>query len=147
MVFLSELDEQKIENPADAFKVGEERMAKILKMNPRDKKISLSFRQAQADLQKQDYQRYVDSQDDRMTLGELMGDKFKLITAPKKAETKPEEKPEEKAEEKAEDKAAAPDEPAPQPEPEPETKPAAEEPAGDKPGEAAGAATEPKTEE
>jgi small subunit ribosomal protein S1 len=88
VVFLSELDEQKVENPADAFKIGEERMAKIIKMNPRDKKISLSFRQAQADIQKQEYQRYVDSQDDRMTLGDLMGDKLRFITAPKRTEAK-----------------------------------------------------------
>ncbi|HSA95712.1 MAG TPA: 30S ribosomal protein S1, partial [Acidobacteriota bacterium] len=89
VVFTSELDEKKIEKPSDAFAVGDERNAKIIRMNPKAKKISLSFRQAQADIQKQDYQRYVDSQDDRMTLGELMGDKLKFITAPKKAEAKP----------------------------------------------------------
>ena len=47
VVFLSELDERKIENPEEAFSVGQELMAKILKMDQRNKKISLSFRQAQ----------------------------------------------------------------------------------------------------
>jgi small subunit ribosomal protein S1 len=99
VVFLSELDEKKIDNPADVFKIGEERTAKIIKLNAKDKKISLSFRQAQVDIQKQDYQRYVDSQDDRMTLGDLMKDQLKMFQTPKKAE-KPEkaEKPVKKEE-------------------------------------------------
>jgi len=90
VVFLSELDERKIENPAEVFKVGEEKTAKILKLNAKEKKISLSFRQAQMDIQKQEYQRYVDSQDDRMTLGDLMKDQLKLIQAPKKIQKKEE---------------------------------------------------------
>jgi small subunit ribosomal protein S1 len=92
VVFASELDDKKIENPAEAFKVGEERTAKILKMNARDKKISLSFRQAQMDIQRQDYQRYVDSQDDRMTLGDLMRDQLKNIQVSARPAVKKEEK-------------------------------------------------------
>jgi small subunit ribosomal protein S1 len=90
VVFLSELDDKKIDNPADVFKIGEERTAKIIKLNAKDKKISLSFRQAQVDIQKQDYQRYVDSQDDRMTLGDLMKDQLKKFQTPKKAAKKEE---------------------------------------------------------
>jgi small subunit ribosomal protein S1 len=92
VVFLSELDERKIENPAEAFKVGEERIAKIIRMNARDKKISLSFRQAQADLQKQDYQKFLDTQDDRMTFGDLIKDQLKMIRTPKKTVQKKEDK-------------------------------------------------------
>jgi small subunit ribosomal protein S1 len=89
VVFSSELDEKKIDVPAEAFKVGDERTAKILKMSQRDKKISLSFRQAQADIHKQEYQRYLESQNDRMTLGELMKDQLaRLVSVPKK-EAKP----------------------------------------------------------
>ena len=90
VVFLSELDDKKIDNPADAFKIGEERTAKLIKLNSKDKKISLSFRQAQVDIQKQEYQRYVDSQDDRMTLGDLMKDQLKMFQTPKKAVKKEE---------------------------------------------------------
>jgi small subunit ribosomal protein S1 len=84
VVFLSELDERKIDNAAEAFSVGEEKNAKIIKMNPREKKISLSFRLAQLELQKLEYQRYVSSQDNRLTLGDIMGDRFKKISPPKK---------------------------------------------------------------
>ena len=65
-------------------KVGEERTAKIIKLNSKDKKISLSFRQAQAELQKQDYQKYQDSQDDRLTFGDLMRDQLNKNLAAKK---------------------------------------------------------------
>jgi small subunit ribosomal protein S1 len=72
VVFNSEIDERKIENPAEVVKVGEEKQAKIIKLNSKDKKISLSFRQAQMDLQKQDYLRYQDNQGDRLTFGDLI---------------------------------------------------------------------------
>jgi small subunit ribosomal protein S1 len=84
VIFLSELDEKKIEKPADSFTVGEERNAKIIKMNPKAKKLSLSFKQAQYDLQRQEFQKYMESQDHGMTLGDLMKDQLKKIHSPKK---------------------------------------------------------------
>jgi small subunit ribosomal protein S1 len=96
VVFLSELDDYKIENPADAFKVGQEKLAKIIKLNKDEKKISLSFRQAQIEMQKLEYQKYVQSQDDRLTLGDLMRDKLKSLEPLKKENKKTEKKKEEK---------------------------------------------------
>jgi small subunit ribosomal protein S1 len=96
VVFLSELDDRKIENPADAFKVGEEKLAKLIKLNQEEKKISLSFRQAQMEVQKLEYQKYVQNQDDRLTLGDLMKDKLKNLEAPKKRTKKTVKKKEEK---------------------------------------------------
>jgi small subunit ribosomal protein S1 len=84
VVFTSEIDEKKIEKPADAVAVGEERNAKIIRLNPKAKKISLSFKQAQFDIQKQEFQRYMDSQDDRMTLGDIMKDQLKNFKVPKR---------------------------------------------------------------
>lgn len=84
VVFTSELDEKKIEKPSDAFAVGEERNAKIIKMNPKAKKISLSFKQAQFDLQRADFQKYMESQDHGMTLGDLMKEQLAKIHSPKR---------------------------------------------------------------
>jgi small subunit ribosomal protein S1 len=84
VVFLSELDERKIENAQEAFSVGEERNAKIIKLNPKDKKISLSFRLAQLEMQKLEYQRFLSSQDRKHTLGDVMRDQLKNISTPKK---------------------------------------------------------------
>ena len=88
IVFLSELDEQKIEKPEEAFSQGEERIAKIIKMNPREKKISLSFRQGRLELQKLEYQKYLESQDDKLTLGDVFKDHFKQMRSPKKVDKK-----------------------------------------------------------
>lgn len=96
VVFLSELDDKKIEDPAEAFSLGEEKLAKIIKLNQRDKKISLSFKQAQLELQKIEYQKYVRSQDGRHTLGDIMKDQLKTISTPKKTAAKKEKKKEEK---------------------------------------------------
>jgi len=88
IVFLSELDEQKIEKPEEAFSQGEEKIAKIIKMNPKEKKISLSFKQARLELQKLEYQKYIESQDNKLTLGDVFKDHFKKIQSPKKVDKK-----------------------------------------------------------
>ena len=100
VVFLSELDEKKIDDPSGLFSVGEERSAKIIRLNPIDKKISLSFKQAQLDQQKMEYQKYMQGQDDRLTLGDLMKDQLNIIDAPKK-KTQKEEKEKEKKDDKS----------------------------------------------
>jgi small subunit ribosomal protein S1 len=90
VVFTSELDEKKLEKPSDAFAVGDERPAKIIRLNPKAKKISLSFKQAQYDQQKQEFQRFMESQNDRMTFGDIMKDQLKGFSAPKKGAKKEE---------------------------------------------------------
>ena len=90
IVFLSELDEKKIENPKEVFSVGEEHNAKIIKMNPQEKKLSLSFRLAQLELQKLEYQKYAQSQDDKLTFGDLLRDQLKKIQPPQKTKKKEE---------------------------------------------------------
>ncbi|MBE0460286.1 MAG: 30S ribosomal protein S1 [Candidatus Aminicenantes bacterium] len=88
VVFLSELDEKKIENPAEVFSAGEEKLAKIIKLNQKDKKISLSFKQAQTEMQKLEYQKYTQSQDDKLTLGDIMKDQLKNFKSPKNLKKK-----------------------------------------------------------
>ncbi len=92
VVFLSELDENKIDNPAESFAIGEERNAKIIKLNPKAKKISLSFRQAVLDQQKMEFQRYMDQQDRGLTLGDIMKDQLKNFSVPKKKANEKEDK-------------------------------------------------------
>jgi small subunit ribosomal protein S1 len=88
VVFTAELEERKLEKPSDAFAVGDERNAKIIRLNPKAKKISLSFKQAVYDIEKQDFQRFMESQNDRMTLGDIMRDKLKGLNAPKRGTKK-----------------------------------------------------------
>ncbi|MCR4408668.1 MAG: 30S ribosomal protein S1 [Candidatus Saccharicenans sp.] len=79
VVFNSELDDNRVENPAEVFKIGEEKMAKIIKLNPAARKISLSFRQAQVDQQKKEFQKYLEGQSDRLTLGDLLREQLKNL--------------------------------------------------------------------
>ncbi len=90
VVFLSELDEKKIEKPEEDFQVGDERLAKIIKMNSKDNKISLSFRQAQIEMQKLEYQKYVQTQSGSLTLGDVFKDQLSKMRSPKKAKKKEE---------------------------------------------------------
>jgi len=80
VVFNSELGDNLPDNPAEAFQIGEERMAKIIKLNPQGKKISLSFRQAQIEQQKKEFQKYLEGQSDRLTLGDLLKEQLKNLT-------------------------------------------------------------------
>lgn len=100
VVFLSELDDKKIEDPAEHFSLGEEKLAKIIKLSQKEKKISLSLRQAQFELQKLEYQKYVSSQDGRHTLGDIMKDQLKTISTPKKT-TKTKKKTKEEKDDKS----------------------------------------------
>ncbi len=92
VVFLSELDEKKIEDPTEAFSIGEEKIAKILKMDPKSKKISLSFKLAQIEMQKLEYQKYMQSQDNKTTLGDIMKEQLTKISKTSKKTKKKEEK-------------------------------------------------------
>ncbi|MDY0231672.1 MAG: S1 RNA-binding domain-containing protein, partial [Candidatus Saccharicenans sp.] len=79
VVFNSELDDNRIENPAEVFKPGDEKLAKIIKLTPQAKKISLSFRQAQMEIQKKEFQKYMSGQSDRLTLGDVFREQLKNI--------------------------------------------------------------------
>lgn len=92
VVFLSELDENKVENPSEHFSIGEVKHAKITRLNPREKKIALSFRQAQLEMQKLEYQKFMRNQDNKLTLGDIMKDQLKIISQAKKKTTKKEGK-------------------------------------------------------
>jgi len=92
VVFLSELDEKRIDDPADDFSVGGEHVAKIIKLNQNDKKISLSFKQAQQEMQKKEYEKFMNSQDDRMTLGDIMKDQLKGLESLSNKKIKKEKK-------------------------------------------------------
>lgn len=84
VVFTPELDEKKIDNISESYKAGEEKLAKIIRLNPQAKKVSLSFKQAQLEIQKKEFQKYLDSQDNRVTFGDLFKDQLKRINLPSK---------------------------------------------------------------
>jgi small subunit ribosomal protein S1 len=49
LVHVSELADDRVDKPSDRFKVGDEVVVKIVKLNPEEKKIGLSIREAMND--------------------------------------------------------------------------------------------------
>ncbi|MGD8375593.1 MAG: 30S ribosomal protein S1 [Acidobacteriota bacterium] len=75
LVHVSELSEERIEDPAKAFKVGQAIQAKVIRTDPAEHKIGLSIRQLSTDQAKLDVSAYVDSsrKSGNLTLGDMIG--------------------------------------------------------------------------
>ncbi|MCP2605098.1 30S ribosomal protein S1 [Candidatus Aminicenantes bacterium AH-873-B07] len=79
LVHLSELSDERIDNPFQYFSEGEIKPAMIIKMNQRDKKIALSFKKAQEELLKKEYQKYLQPSRKTVTLGDILRTKLKNL--------------------------------------------------------------------
>jgi small subunit ribosomal protein S1 len=74
LVHVSEMANERVENPQDKFQIGQEVRVKILKMDPVDRKIGLSIRAALNEPDPESVQAYFDGQSGsgRATLGDVM---------------------------------------------------------------------------
>ena len=74
LVHVSELSNERIENPEDSFSVGQEVRVKVIKVDPIDKKIGLSIKAALNEPDSASVQAYFDNRggDGSATLGDLM---------------------------------------------------------------------------
>jgi len=74
LVHVSEMANERVENPQDTFQVGQDVRVKILKMDPVDRKIGLSIKAALNEPDPESVQAYFDGQggDGRATLGDVM---------------------------------------------------------------------------
>ncbi len=91
LVHLSELSDERIENPAQNFSEGEIKPAMIIKMNQKDKKIALSFKRAQEELLKKEYQKYFQAGKKTVTLGDILRAKLKNLPLSEKTGNNKEE--------------------------------------------------------
>ena len=91
LVHLSELSDERIENPAQNFSEGEIKPAMIIKMNQKDKKIALSFKRAREELLKKEYQKYLQPGKSTVTLGDILRAKLKNLPLSEKTGNKKEE--------------------------------------------------------
>lgn len=76
LVHLSEISEERILKPSDVLSIGNKVRVKILDIDPKAKRMSLSIKDS-AEKPKEDFEKYVDTQESGVSLGELFGDKFK----------------------------------------------------------------------
>lgn len=76
LVHLSEISEERILKPSDVLNIGNKVRVKILDIDSKAKRMSLSIKDS-AEKPKEDFEKYVDTQESGVSLGELFGDKFK----------------------------------------------------------------------
>lgn len=76
LVHISEISEERILKPSDVLSIGSKVKVKILDIDADAKKMSLSIKEA-VEKPKEDIEKYVDTQESGVSLGELFGDKFK----------------------------------------------------------------------
>ena len=75
LVHLSEISEERIAKVSDVLKVGEVVKVKIGEINEKDRRISLSIREAARG--NEDFSQYKQEEQGGVTLGDILGDKFK----------------------------------------------------------------------
>jgi small subunit ribosomal protein S1 len=73
LIHISEMDERHVDNPEDIVSVGEELDLKVISLDPEERRIGLSLKEAKADQEQSVISRYMEGQySDRTTLADLM---------------------------------------------------------------------------
>jgi small subunit ribosomal protein S1 len=74
LIHISELDERHVDNPEEIVSVGEELDLKVISLDPEERRIGLSLKEAKEDQEQTVITRYMDVQrdSDRATLGDMM---------------------------------------------------------------------------
>ena len=74
LIHISELDERHVDNPEEIVSVGEELGLKVISLDPEERRIGLSLKEAKEDREQSTLSRYMDGQrdSDRATLGDVM---------------------------------------------------------------------------
>ena len=74
LIHISELDERHVDNPEEIVSVGEELDLKVISLDPEERRIGLSLKEAKEDQEESVITRYMDVQrdSDRATLGDMM---------------------------------------------------------------------------
>ncbi|HEY3297893.1 MAG TPA: 30S ribosomal protein S1 [Armatimonadota bacterium] len=97
----SELSHKRVKRPEDVVEVGQEVQAKVIDVRPEERRMTLSMKALMENEEKQEFESYhrtVKNDSPRMTLGDLLGDRFQelgLTEGPKSeaVEEKPTEEP------------------------------------------------------
>jgi len=73
LIHISELDERHVDNPEEIVSVGEELELKVISLDPEERRIGLSLKEAKGDHEQSVISRYMDGQhSDRTTLADFM---------------------------------------------------------------------------
>ncbi|QXE18093.1 30S ribosomal protein S1 [Clostridium sp. 001] len=78
LVHISEISEEHIAKPSDVLRVGDRVKVRVLDINTKDSRISLSIKDT-VDKPKDNFKQYLDEDESGVTLGDLLKDKLKNI--------------------------------------------------------------------
>ncbi|MBC7084435.1 MAG: bifunctional 4-hydroxy-3-methylbut-2-enyl diphosphate reductase/30S ribosomal protein S1 [Firmicutes bacterium] len=78
LIHISQLADRRVSRPDEVVKPGDEVSVKVISVRPRDHRIGLSLKEAQAEGDKQAFKKYADKEDEAgPTLGDVFGDLLK----------------------------------------------------------------------
>jgi len=78
LIHISQLADRRVSRPDEVVKPGDEVSVKVISVRPRDHRIGLSLKEAQAEGDKQAFKKYADKEDEAgPTLGDVFGDILK----------------------------------------------------------------------
>lgn len=77
LVHNSQISDDRVMNPGDYLKEGQDLKVKILTIDKQQKKISLSYKEAVAKEQSIEFRKYAKNEEFETTLGDIFGDKLK----------------------------------------------------------------------
>jgi len=95
LVHVSQLADRRVAHPSDVVKVGDKLRVKVLKVNPSERRISLSARGAEEELDRRQVRKYLKTsrEDGVVTIGDMVGDLLQGANLGESADAE-EEKPE-----------------------------------------------------
>lgn len=77
LVHISQISNNHIGSPEEVLDVGEKVTAKVLSVDPKEQRISLSIKEIESDLEKVDIEQYIKSEESsNFSFGDLIGDKL-----------------------------------------------------------------------
>jgi len=94
LIHISELSDEKVENPADLVKLGETLAALVINIDPKERKIALSVKSLKKKDERDEIERYMASQDSATpSLGRLIQDELEKKAQREGQETETSEEP------------------------------------------------------
>lgn len=79
LVHISQLSDKRVGHPSEVVRVGDELKVKVLKVNPKERRISLTAREESGEMDQREIKKFLKTNNESaaVTIGDLVGDVFK----------------------------------------------------------------------
>jgi len=94
LVHVSQLSDKRIGKPSEVVRVGDELRVKVLKVSPAERRISLSAREGEEEMDRREIKKFLKDANETaaVTIGDLVGDVFKGTDLGDEKDAKPEKR-------------------------------------------------------